>query len=39
MDLSNIIHNPNDEIARVTPEVIEIVKMRHDVLRLRRLGA
>jgi hypothetical protein len=27
---------PNDEIAGVTPEVIEIVKMRRDVLRFRR---
>jgi hypothetical protein len=27
--------DPNDEIADVTPEVIEIVKMHRDVLRFR----
>jgi len=31
--------DPNDEIAEVTPEIIEIVRMRHDVLRFRRHGA
>jgi len=33
------ILEPDDEIAEVTPEVIEIVRMHRDVLRFRRTNA
>jgi len=31
--------DPDDEIADVTPDVIQIVRMRRDILRFRRSNA